>query len=117
MDPEEPEPLSNVTFTSNITYNQTIDEVYLEIRECRIGLCYLPINTSMELVDGYYITDVELTHSDTTYISYQLKIKSEGEWYTNELANTTLKIDTGNGDVNGDQNIDDDSDGYQVLKY
>ena len=119
MDPEEPEPLSTVTFTANITHNQTIDEVYLEIRECRVGLCYLPMNTSMEFVEGKYLADIELAHSDATYISYQMKIKSDGKWYTNEIANTTLKIETDNGDGNGDQTKDDGDGlpGFEILFF
>ena len=76
--PESPVPESSITVNATIT-GDNISTVYLVFKECKPGLCYrietvtmTPINTSM------YQADIVLTHEDTTYVSYQFDIKSNG---------------------------------------
>jgi len=102
VEPLEPEPLSTVTFTANITSEDAIDEVYIKIKECKPGLCFSIENVSMSPSGDKYTLDYELKYSEATYFDYWLEIKSGGSWFTTEKANVTLKVAEDNNDDTND---------------
>jgi len=124
FDPLEPEPLSIVTFTVDITSGDTIDKVYIRIGECNHGICFVVENESMLLDGDNYSIDFTLKHSDATYFSYSLEIKSAGSWYKTEETNVTLKINTSNGEDkdngntgNADKEDDAGLPGFEILIF
>ena len=62
IEPGEPTTLSTITFTAVITSEDDIGEVRLIIEECKVGLCYLSSNESMDMIEdtqeafgGYFL--------------------------------------------------------------
>jgi len=107
VDPAEPERLSEVTFTVDVT-GENVEEVYIKVEECNDILCYQDIqNVSMTNTEGStWECSVTLIHDDTTYSSIWLIIKNDdGTWY--ELSDlkqevTVVESSTGDGDGDGD---------------
>jgi len=106
LDPSGPAPLATITFTAEISSDDTISEVYLVVKECRDDICYIDgFNESMsEITSGQYEKEITLTHSDANNIEYWLVINSNGTWYDyqTDFEQKDLK-ETANGG-NGDSN-------------
>jgi len=124
VEPLEPEPLSTVSFTANITSEEAVDEVYIKIKECTQSLCFSIKNVSMEFDGDGYSVDFTLEHSDATYFDYWLEIKSGDSWFTTEQANVTLKIEASNENDNDNGNTggteEDNNDGipgFEILIF
>jgi len=86
VEPAEPERLSEVTFSVEIT-GEVIEEVCIRVQECMDTeegeQCYLDVqNTSMTKSDGNTWTcTTELVWESTTIGHCWLEIKSSGTWY------------------------------------
>lgn len=121
--PSEPEPLSTVTFTSNITSDDTIEEVYLKIHECNPSICWSIQNESMQFDGEFYTVDFVLQQSKATYFNYSLEIKTSDAWYKTEEKKVDLKIeetpDDNNDDVSNGDTEDEDKGlpGFEVLTF
>ena len=89
IDPAKPLPLSTITFTAILTSNETLDEVWLLVQECRVDLCFAyGFNKSMEqITNDTYQAQCTLMQEEATQIKYQLKIAYNETWYT---SNTTI---------------------------
>ena len=111
--PDEPEPLSTVTITVNMINDDIIEQVYLKIKECSNDICFSIENISMELDGEKYSIDYKLTHSDATFFTYWLNIKSEGSWYETEHIDVYLKIEAENGDNDGNKGIP----GFEIIIF
>ena len=103
IDPDQPAPLSTVTFTAQI--DDTATAVRLLIQECNgnTGICYVRQNLSMsDMGDGSYQKTVTLEHEDATYIQYSLLVQTSNGWTTYlEETKVTLQEQQSNGDTNG----------------
>jgi hypothetical protein len=130
VSPEDPEPLSEVTFIATITSNESLDQVNIIVRECKKvegqELCFVDsFNESMSSFENTYRTELTLKHDDATYIKYNLVIKSNGTWYEYDPIQLELSVETGNGDgtngngSNGDNggNGDDGTPGFEIIPF
>lgn len=116
IEPDEPEPASQITITADISSENDIDEVYIEIQECKEDLCFQKENVSMNLINGIYRTSYKLTRTTATYFKYSFSIKYEnGEWYETEKTNVTLKLDSGNGSTNGGDGQNKTIPGFELI--
>jgi len=121
--PDEPEPLSTVSFTANITSEETVDEVYVKIHECTPTICFFIKNLSMEFDGDEYSVDFTLEHSDATYFNYSLEIKSGDSWYRTEETSVTLKIEASNENDNNGNTGETEEDnnggipGFEILIF
>ena len=132
LSPEEPEPLSEVTFIATVTSEESLDQVNIIVRKCKKvegqELCYVDsINESMSLFENTYRATVTLKHDDATYIKYNLVIKSEGIWYEYDPIQVNLTVEPANGNGNGDgtngngsnggngENGDNGTPGFEII--
>ena len=132
VEPAEPEKLSEVTFSVEIT-GEAIDEVNIRVQECMDTeegeQCYLEVqNKSMTKSDGNTWTcTTELAWDSTTIGHCWLEIKSNGTWYNyapSEGYDTTDFTvvpaggngngDNGNG-TNGDDNDTNGTPGFELV--
>lgn len=98
IEPENPEPASEITFTVDID-QENVTEAWMIIQECKgSDFCYIPQNISMEKVTEFtYEKAVTLQYDDSTYVEYYATIKCDGAWEKTEP--TTLYLSTpSNGD-------------------
>ena len=113
--PEKPEQLSTITITANITSDETIEEVFFNVHECKPSLCFDIENISMDFDGENYIAEFTLVESETTYIEYWLDVNFGDSWdnTSTEKTNVTEKSEpnNGNGNGNGGQTEDDNGDG------
>jgi len=117
IEPGEPTTLSTITFTAVITSEDDIGEVRLIIEECKVGLCYLSSNESMDMIeDNTYQTQFTLTHADATYVKYHLEVESGGEWFSYDIVETNLTADTDNGLSNG-ENGGNGTPGFEIVIF
>jgi len=117
IEPEEPTTLSTITFTAAITSEDDIGEVRLIIEECKLGLCYLSSNESMDMTENNtYQTQFTLTHADATYIKYHLEVESGGEWFSYDIVETNLTADTDNDSSNG-ENGGNGTPGFEIAIF
>ncbi len=104
IDPEHPEPSSEVTFTVEVD-QENVTEVWIIVQECKASdFCYTPQNVSMEQVTDFeYEKAIMLQYGDSTYINYYANIKSESGWEKTESTKLYLSIPSnGDGSSNGD---------------
>jgi len=132
VEPAEPEILSEVTFSVEIT-GEVIEEVNIRVQECMDTeegeQCYLEVqNKSMTKSDGNNWTCItELAWDSTTICHCWLEIKSNGTWYNyapSEGYDTTDFTvvpaggngngDNGNG-TNGDDNDTNGTPGFELV--
>jgi hypothetical protein len=110
--PTEPTPLSKITFTAQITY-ENVTDVKIYVQECSTTLCYPEwLNKTMEpLSSGKYQGDITLKHSNAAYIYYWLVVTANGSIYDlqNDKVTLNLKINTSNG------NDDNKSPGFELI--
>ena len=118
LDPEEPSPLSTITFTAVINNSNNLDDVRLIVQECTDSLCYaIGSNESMLAVDNNtYQTTVTLTHNDATYIKYHLEIETNETWYIYSITELNLKNETNNNSSNNNNNNTNPSNGNTSEK-
>jgi hypothetical protein len=112
--PNNPPPQSEVTFSVDIGGN-SISSVWIVIFECNeeTGICHAPPqNVSMRKVDGdTYEAEVTLEWDDVSKIKYNVKIKSDGEWFEYKEHITTLSTNPENlNDSNG-------SPGFEIIVF
>ena len=112
--PNNPAPQSEVTFSVDVSGN-SISSVWIVIFECNeeTGICHAPPqNVSMRKVDSdTYKAEVTLKWDDVTKIKYNVKIKSDGEWFEYEEHTTTLSTNSGSSnDSNG-------SPGFEIIVF
>jgi len=113
LNPSDPAPLSDVTFTAEVSSDDPISEVYLIVKECRDDLCYTPgFNESMsEITSGQYEKEIKLIHSDANNIEYWLVVNSNGTWYdfqTDYEQKELKEVSNGNGGSN-------DTPGFELI--
>jgi len=104
IDPENPEPASEITFTIDID-QENVTEVWIIIQECKgSDFCYVPQNISMaKVTDFSYEKAVTLHYDDSTYIEYYTNIKRDSGWEKTEPILLYLSTPSnGNGSTNGD---------------
>jgi hypothetical protein len=124
LEPEEPTPLSTITFTTTITSEDSLDDVRLIVKECNatLGICYPDEqNVSMINAEGTnnYEKDVTLKHAGATYITYYFVIKSDDIWYKFDPVDFNLTIDSSNGSPNGGDGGDGSqgTPGFEVVTF
>jgi hypothetical protein len=98
IDPAKPLPLSTITFTAILTSNETLDEVWLLVQECRVDLCFAyGFNKSMEqITNDTYQAQCTLMQEEATQIKYQLKIACNETWFTSNTTFVPLAVETKN---------------------
>ncbi len=117
IEPDEPEPASQITITADISSEKDIDKVYIEIQECKEDLCFLKENITMTKINSNYQKKYQLQKDEATYFKYSIAILfTDGSWY-NQTENTevTLKPDSSNGGTNGGDGEDKNNPGFEFI--
>ena len=124
--PENPTPLSTITFTAEIK-GENISEVYMKVKEMDENICMPTINVSMDKIDEeIYECNITLEYANATYIGYTPIVNCKGMWYEFEWRNQTLYREgtifyvggSGSGNYTRIQDaIDNASDGDTVFVY
>ena len=116
LEPEEPTPLSTITFTATINSTEELDDVRLIVKECSEVLCFIDgFNVSMGATsDGDYRVQVTLKHDDTIEIKYHLEIDSNGIWYHSDVTVFNLTTDA-NNKTNG--NNTNSTPGFRSISF
>lgn len=122
ISPEEPQQLSEVTFSVDIT-GDNITEVYVKVEECIEGMCYPDIqNISMQNTEGNtWEATVTLIHDDAVYGTVWLIINSNGTWtdFKEQKQEFDISPSTTNGEngENGENggNGDNGTPGFELL--
>lgn len=92
ISPENPTPLSTITFTAEIK-GENISEVYMLVKEADENMCMQTRNFSMDRINmGIYECNVTLEFVGATYIGYSPVVNCNGTWYEFEWFNQTLYI-------------------------
>ncbi|MDH7506876.1 MAG: hypothetical protein QHH15_03710 [Candidatus Thermoplasmatota archaeon] len=116
IEPDEPEPASQITITADIKSEKEIDKVYIVIQECKKDLCFTRENVSMNLVDNVYRTTYKLTKTAATYFEYSFSIKfDDGQWFETEITNVMLKSSSNNS--NGGNGENNKTPGFEILLF
>lgn len=115
IEPEEPTRKSTVTITATITSEDEIDAVWLQIKECSQSYCHQGENLTMNLVNGKYQYEYALKWSDAVYFNYSFIISSGEESFPTEETKVLLKLDSGNGDTNGNGTSGNGSPGFELI--
>jgi len=116
IEPDEPTPTSQITVTADISSEEKIDKVYLEIQECKEDLCFTKENITMNLVNNVYRTSYKLTKKEATYFKYSISIKFEnGQWFETEKTDVTLKLISNNGSTNNGNGEDNKTPGFELV--
>ncbi|KYK29972.1 hypothetical protein AYK20_09455 [Thermoplasmatales archaeon SG8-52-1] len=112
IDPETPKRKEMVTFTAEITSDETIQEVTLIVQECNDKVCFEKNYVTLEESGNVYTGDFTLLRTDTVYMQYWLEITTDQG--TNETAITKVYLDTSstNGGTNGESN---DNPGFELF--
>ena len=113
--PEEPTRKSTITITATITSEDVIDGVKLNIKECSESYCHAAETLDMNLVNGKYQYEYTLKWSDAVYFNYTFIISIGEENFTTDETKVLLKLDSGNGDTNGNGTSDKDSPGFELI--
>ena len=125
INPNNPAPLSTVTFTTTVKDENTT-EVRLVIQECinttEQQLCFQKQNISMDATDNdSYEVSFTLEHADATYIQYSLVIKNIEGWKTYYKETITQLSESGNGEDGNSNNGGDntkngkDTSGFEFI--
>lgn len=113
--PTEPTPLSKITFTAQIT-GENVTSVKIYVQECNPTFCFSDwiIGTMETVGSGKYQGEINLTHSDATYIYYWLVVIADGTEYDlqDEKVTLNLKINSNNGNDNDNSNK---SPGFELI--
>ena len=131
FDPAEPYAQAEITISATITNDDPINQVYLYVQECNPTICYITdINQTMVAgEDDSYEATATLVESDATYIKYNFKILSNGEWFETEKVNQSLfpppttdddddDNDDSNGNTNGNGNGgSNDTPGFEIIVF
>jgi hypothetical protein len=120
LDPEEPAPGSIITFNATINSAESLDEVWLTVKECTDILCFADKqNESMENIEGsdFYEVDITLLHDDATYINYFIDVKVNDTWYQfRDFTNVTLTPESNGPPQNGDNgNGSNETLGFETI--
>jgi len=117
IEPDEPEPASQITITADISSEKDIDKVYIEIQECKEDLCFQKENITMTKVNSNYQKNYQLEKDESTYFKYSIAILfTDGSWYNqNEKTEVTLKPASGNGGTNGGDGEDKNTPGFELI--
>jgi hypothetical protein len=120
LTPEHPSPLSNITFSVDIT-GDDITAVYLIYKECDPSICKVNRNISMEqTTDDTYEVTTTLTYNDATYITYHLEVNSNGTWTRTDHVNVTLTPETpdnGNHNNGTDGTNNKSTPGFEIILF
>ena len=130
FNPAEPYAQAEITISATITNDDPINQVYLYVQECNPTICYITnINQTMVAgEDDSYEATATLVESDATYIKYNFKILSNGEWFETEKVNQSLfpppatddddDNDDSNGNTNGNGNGgSNDTPGFEIIVF
>ena len=107
IDPEIPKRKDTISFTADITTDETIQTVTLKVQECNVQVCFSPDIVTMDKIGDTYTGEVTLSRSDTIYIQYWLEIETDMQTNETEI----IKVDLDTSSTNGDTNRDSDSNG------
>jgi hypothetical protein len=110
--PAEPAPLSNITFTAQITADN-VTSVKIYVQECNPTFCFSDwiIETMSQVGPDEYQGEVKLTHSDATYLFYWLVIVADGTEHDLQEEKGTLNLKISETDGNGENN----SPGFELI--
>ena len=102
VDPSKPSPKDLVTFTATFSDVENIENIRIIVEECKEGLCYTDsINESMSKInENTYEKQVNLKHSDATFIKFYIEYYDNGVFTNTELEQVDLEISSNNGDNN-----------------
>lgn len=123
VSPENPERLSDVTFTVDVE-GENITDVRINVEECIEGMCYSDYqNISMQKTgNNTWEATVTLIHDDAIYGTCWLVIESNGEWFDFKDVKKEFDISAGteNGDTNGGNggnggNGDNGTPGFELI--
>ena len=119
--PENPEPESTVTITSDIS-GENITSVNLSVSECNYdtGQCYVSNRYEMTIDQGGKYTTLITLKDDkdrTDHIQYKFTVVDSGVEYslTNASWVTDLDLSTENDEPNGGENSTDETPGFELL--
>ena len=114
IDPETPKRKETVSFTVDITSDETIQEVTLIVQECNANMCFEKNYITLDKSGDVYTGDFTLTRTDTIYMQYWLEIETNTG--TNETDTIKVYLDTSstNGGTNGDSD-DNGSPGFELF--
>ena len=121
VDPEEPEQLSEVTFTVTFDDYDDINEVFLVYHECtKNDVCYSNNNKSLNNIgNGKYEITINLEHDNSYYVQYWLEFNTDDGWKvfpeeTSQYPKTYLmeKQTNGGSNNNGENN---DTPGFEIF--
>jgi len=124
LDPEEPEPLATITFTAVVTSEETINEVWLIVKECKNTsgqkICFVDsFNVTMaptDIEDTYEAT-ITLSHDDATYITYNLNIFGDDTWYQSTDTELDLNLEPPNGNNSSTDGNKDKTPGFESFAF
>jgi len=92
ISPENPTPLSRITFTAEIK-GENISEVYMLVKEADENMCMPTRNLSMDKInEEIYECNVTLEFAGATYITYTPVVNCNRTWYEFEWYNKTLHL-------------------------
>ena len=122
VSPENPEQLSDVTFTVDVD-GENITDVRINVEECIEGMCYPDYqNVSMEnTANNTWEGTITLKHDDATYGTCWLVIKSNETWYdfkeTKKEFDISASTENGDNGGNGGNGGDgaDDTPGFELI--
>ena len=120
IDPEEPAPLSDITVTADIG-GEGITAVVVHIKECNDRpeypkVCFSEQEITMSEVEtGKYTASLTLQEEKANYIQYYFDITVDGEVVRllEDTWKNYLKIDSSNGQSNGDG--DNGTPGFEFI--
>ena len=113
FEPQNPEPLSTVTFTATIL-GDGITSVRIIIQECKEDICFIQNNFSMSQQGTEYRAEVQLERDETTYVKYYLVIEDSEGWtnFKDDIKQFDLTLPS-NGNQNGGNG--DSSPGFEII--
>ena len=117
IEPDEPEPASQITITADISSEKDINKVYIEIQECKEDLCFQKENITMTKVNSNYQKNYQLQKDEATYFKYSIAILfTDGTWYNQtEKTEITLKPASNNGGTNDGDGEDKNTPGFELI--
>jgi hypothetical protein len=105
VDPSNPDALDTVTITATITSDEDIDGVEIKIKECDDNMCMPTKTFNMELDNGDYTIEYDLTYNKATYFEYNIITTvngTENETGFTKVLVTPASSNGGNGGNSGD---------------
>ena len=101
LNPGTPVPEDTIAFTITADTTDTINNVFLRVQECAGSLCYGFDNLSTTPSGDTYTVSYTLTHSDATYMTYQVIIETTNGWIEESYVEVDLDLSGGDNNGNG----------------